>query len=405
MTGWFGKVFAVMASELRKVLGDTGVLVFFFAVPLLYPLLYAYLYNQEVVRDVPVVAVDECRSATSREFLRKSDATPDLRIISYCADMEEARELIRRHKAYGIIHVPDEFSRKLVDGNQATVNLYCDMSGLLYYKSLLSGCTQVSLSMNKDIKFERLSGLSDREKETTAKPIEYEYVAMFNPQNGFCSFLIPAVLILIIQQTLVLGITLITGTGIERRRKGLSVPDYENAGPLAVLTGKGICYFGIYSAVGMYLLCIVPMLFKLPQLWLPGNLLMFMVPFLLACVFFAITISFFVRDRESCFLLFVFISVPLLFMSGISWPTSNIPSFWRAISQFFPSTFGVNAFVKISSMGATIRQVRHECMALWIQAGAYFMASLLLYIGRDRKYGRGNADFDVRSVSTAADVR
>ena len=166
---WVKDLLDVTGKELRKTVSDVGVLVFFIIVPLLYPLLYAYLY-------VPVVAVDDCRSTTSREFLRKSDATADLKIISYCADMEEARNVLHNHKAYGIIQIPSEFESTLADGRQATVNLYCDMSGLLYYKALLSGCTMVSLDMNRDIQMVRLSGMSDREKEVMTMPIENEYV-------------------------------------------------------------------------------------------------------------------------------------------------------------------------------------------------------------------------------------
>ena len=103
---WVKDLLDVCGKELRKTVSDVGVLVFFIVVPLLYPLLYAYLYGRETVREVPVVAVDDCRSTTSREFLRKSDATPDLKIISYCADMEEARNVVHNHKAYGIIQIP-----------------------------------------------------------------------------------------------------------------------------------------------------------------------------------------------------------------------------------------------------------------------------------------------------------
>lgn len=80
---WVKNLLDVCGKELRRTLSDVGVLVFFIIVPLLYPLLYAYLYSREVVREVPVVVVDECRSATSREFLRKSDATADLKIKSH----------------------------------------------------------------------------------------------------------------------------------------------------------------------------------------------------------------------------------------------------------------------------------------------------------------------------------
>lgn len=377
---WLKNILRVCAIELRKALTDTGAIVFFFAVPLLYPLLYAYLYGNEVVREVPIVVVDDSRTTLSREFLRKADATPDIHIISYCADMEEARELIRRHKAYGLIQIPKEFTKELADGHQSTINLYCDMSGLLYYKCLLSGCTLVSLDMNRDIKMQRLSGLSDREMETFIQPVANEYVTLFNPQNGFATFLIPAVLILVLQQTLVLGIAMLSGTEKEKRRRGELVLDESFASPMDVLAGKALCYVFLYAAVGAYVLCMVPMFFHMPQLWIPHDLVLTYIPFLLSSIFFAFTIANFVKDRESCFLLFVFISVPLIFMSGISWPTSNIPKFWRLVSYLFPSTFGVNAFVKLTNTGATLYQIRSEYITMWIQTGVYFITALLTYI-------------------------
>lgn len=376
---WVKDLLDVTGKELRSILSDVGVLVFFIIVPVLYPLLYAYLYGREVVREVPVVVVDECRSSTSREFLRKCDATPDLRIISYCSDMEEARNLIHRHKAYGLIHIPSEFENTLVQGLQSTVNLYCDMSGLLYYKALLSGCTMVSLDMNRDIQMVRLSGLSDREKDVMTMPIENEYVTMFNPVNGFQAFLIPAILILVLQQTLILGVSMLAGTEAERRRSGQLILGHEYDNPITVLGGKALAYLLVYGFTATYVLCFVPWLFHMPQLWQLPTLVAFVVPFLLASIFFAICISFFVRDRESCFLLFVFVSVPLIFMSGISWPTSNMPAFWKVLAQFFPSTHGVNGFARINTSGALLQDVRMESLSLWILTGIYFMLSLFIY--------------------------
>jgi ABC-type multidrug transport system, permease component len=375
---WFKDLLDVSGKELRKTISDTGVLVFFIVVPMLYPLLYTYLYSREVVREVPVVVVDECRSATSREFLRKADATADLKVISYCSDMEEARNLMHRHKAYGLIHIPAEFESTLVAGHQATVNLYCDMSGLLYYKALLSGCTMVSLDMNRDIQMERLSGLSDWEKDVMTMPIDNEYVTMFNPANGFQAFLIPAILILILQQTLVLGVSMMAGTENEQRRAGM-VLGHEYDNPITVLGGKALAYLIVYGFVSAYVLCFVPWLFNMPQLWQLPTLMAFVVPFLMASIFFAITISFFVRDRESCFLLFVFVSVPLIFMSGISWPTSNIPPFWKGFAQIFPSTHAINGFARINTSGALLQDVRYECLMLWILTAVYFMLALFIY--------------------------
>lgn len=377
---WIKDLLTVCGTELKKTVSDTGVLVFFLVVPLLYPLLYAYLYSREIVTEVPVVAVDECHSSLSREFLRKCNATADLNIISYCADMEEARDIMHRHKAYGVIQIPREFDKTLNDGHQATVNLYCDMSGLLYYKALLSSCTMVSLEMNRDIQMHRLAGLTERELEVQTMPVKNEYITMFNPANGFQSFLIPAVLVLVLQQTMLLGICMMAGTEYEKRRKGLISLGLEYVNPIAVLCGKALAYLIVYMAVSAYVLCLVPWMFNMPQLWNGYTLSVFVVPFLLACVFFSITVSYFVRDRESCFLLFVFISVPLIFMSGISWPWSNMPGVWRCLAQVFPSTHAINGFCRINTSGAVIADVSKEYFSLWIMAMAYFMTSVLAYM-------------------------
>ena len=104
-----------------------------------------------------------------------------------------------------------------------------------------------------------------------------------------------------------------------------------------------------------------------------------MVPYLLACTFFGMTVSCLVHYRENVMLLMVFISLPLLFMTGVSWPQSSIPGYWQGISWLFPSTFGVRAFVRMNTMGGTLSDVVPEIRCLWIQAAAYFGAACLVY--------------------------
>ena len=94
---------------------------------------------------------------------------------------------------------------------------------------------------------------------------------------------------------------------------------------------------------------------------------------LLACILLALLLSRWIREREACMLLFVFTSVPLLFLSGISWPGSSIPPFWQVVSWLFPSTFGINGFVRINSLGASLSDVWMEYLALWIQAIVYYL--------------------------------
>lgn len=371
---------AIIWQEFRHVFRDQGVLIFFLLVPLGYPLLYSFIYNNEVVREVPAVVVDDAHSSLSREYLRKVDATPDIHIVSYCSDLEEAKQQLKEHRAYGIIYLPSQFAADLSQGKQTQVTLFCDMSGLLYYKAMLTANTAVSLDMNKDIKIARSGNTTDRQDELTAYPIEYQEVSIFNPTAGFAAFLIPAVLILIIQQTLLLGIGLSVGTARETNGfQPLVSLSQRPGGMLSVVLGKGVSYLLIYILVACYVLCIVPHLFSLNQIGHPGTLLLFVLPYLTACIFFAMTASIAIRNRETCMLIFVFTSVPLLFISGISWPGAAIPSFWKYVSYLFPSTFGINGFVKINNMGNTLHEVAFEYKALWIQTAVYFITACRAY--------------------------
>ena len=373
-------LFYIWKQEFRTTFRDQGVLIFFVLVPLVYPLIYSFIYTNETIREVPTVVVDNSRSSLSREYLRKVDASPETSIVAYCADMEEAKLMLKDRKANGIIYIPAHFSDDIVQGKQTQVSIFCDMSGLLYYKALLTANTNVSLAMNAAIKMERAGNTTARQDEITAYPIEYEDVAIFNPTNGFAAFLIPAVLILIIQQTLLLGIGLSAGTAREHNQfKDLVPINRHYNGTLRIVMGKGLSYFMVYSLVAVYILCVVPRLFSLNQIAIPGVLTLFTLPYLTACIFFAMTASIAIRNRETCMLLFVFTSVPLLFLSGISWPGSAMPSFWRYFSYLFPSTFGINGYVRINSMGATLNEVAFEYRALWMQTGIYFLTTCFVY--------------------------
>lgn len=373
-------LFYIWKEEFRTTFRDQGVLIFFVLVPLVYPLIYAFIYTNETIREVPTVVVDNTRSSLSREYLRKVDASPEVNIVSYCADMEEAKLALKDRKAYGIIYIPESFSSDIATGKQTQVSLFCDMSSLLYYKSLLLANTEVSLDMNAEIKMERAGNSTDRQDEITAYPIAYQDVALYNPTNGFAAFLIPAVLMLVIQQTLLLGIGLSAGTAREQNRfKDLVPINKHYNGTLRIVMGKGLSYFMVYALVSVYVLCVVPWLFSLNRIAIPGELTLFILPYLAACIFFSMTASIAIRNRETCMLLFVFTSVPLLFLSGISWPSAAMPDFWRYFSYIFPSTFGINGYVRINSMGATLNEVSFEYRALWLQAGIYFITTCIVY--------------------------
>ncbi|MBR1687725.1 MAG: ABC transporter permease [Prevotella sp.] len=370
----------IWREEMRQTVRDEGVLIFFIIVPLVYPLLYSWIYNNEVVREVPVVVVDDSHSAMSRRFARQCDASPDVQIKCYASDLDEAQLLVSKQVVKAIYYIPSDFQTRLNRGQQTTVSVYCDMSLMLAYKAAYQTAVLVTQAMNSSIQTQLSGSYTRREEQITAQPLDYADVPIFNPTMGYGNFIIPGVLMLILQQTLVLGIGLSAGTARESNRYQDLVPITKHYhGMFRIVIGKSMCYLMIYAVMAAYLTMVVPRLFGFTSIFQWRDLLGLMVPYLLACVFFGISVSCMVRYRENVMLLVVFVSVPLLFLSGVSWPQSSIPGFWQGISWLFPSTFGVRGFVRMNSMGATLHDVVVEYRALWVQAAVYFFLACAVY--------------------------
>lgn len=381
-------IYYVCKNEMLVVLKDPAAVLIFFIVPLFYPLVYSFIYNNEVARDVKMVTVDESNSSLAREFSRKVDATADVKIVGYATDLEEAKRLMADREITGILYFPREFSKKIHRQEQARVIVYADMNSLLYYKNMLLAPTEVSLEMGADIRVEEMGYKSQIEDEATMEAVINEWIPLYNPSSGFASFLIPAVLILIIQQTMFLGIGTIIGTHNDRKTFTLASHTREgkNVDALRLTIGKAFCYGIIYSVMSLWVLGIIPYIFNFPQIGDPVTIFIFIQPFLLAATFFTMTIAYFCSQREFAMLLFVFTSVLFVFLSGISWPWASVPPELKAIAYILPSTPGIHGFVKINTMGATLPEVWFEYMALWIQAAIYWITATLMYWWWIRNY-------------------
>ena len=402
---WLEDAAYVWRQEIKQMVYDEGVLIFCVIVPLVYPLLYSWIYNNEVVREVPVVIVDQSHSQQSRQFIRMVDASPDVRVLCYAEDLDDAQSLVSRQVAKGVYLIPADFATNLNRMQQGVISVYCDMSLMLTYKAIYQTSVLVTQAMGAEIQRKVSGNYTAREDLITTRPLDFEDVPIFNPAGGYGNFIIPAVIMLIIQQTLILGIGLAAGTARERNRYSDLVPINRCYGGIyRIVTGKALCYLMVYAVMAAYLTLIVPRIFSFIALVQWQDLLALMIPYLLACVFFGMTVSCLVHYRENVMLLVVFISVPLLFMTGVSWPQSAIPGFWQGVSWLFPSTFGVRAFVRMNTMGGVLSDVVPEIRYLWIQAAAYFGTACLVY-GVELRLSRRHAQERLAHLRKKREIR
>lgn len=372
----------VFPHELKRIFTDPGVIVIFIVATLVYPLLYKAIYWNEQITDVPVAVVDLSQSAESRTFLHHWNASPDIRLTHTCNSIAEAEQLLREQKVHGIVYFPRDFASQLADPlGQAHISLYCDMSSFLYMKAIYLSCNQVMLESMRNIQIDRYESMGYGREFSWAlvQDAPYTETALYNPTGGYGSFLIPAVLVLILHQTLLFGICMLAGTARDDDKVLYRVLGKGRvAGVLRLILGRAAAYFTIYYALAAILLGLLPRLFDIPHIGDIGDILRFIVPYILACIFFSMTVSVFIRNRESGLVLLISTSLIFLFMAGISWPKEMMPAAWRYLSYFIPYTWGAHGFIHINSMGATLWSTRNEYISLWILSGGYFLATCVI---------------------------
>ena len=301
--------------------------------------------------------------------------------------MDEAERLLQQRKVKGIVMIPSDYEECLASGRQAHVSTYADMSSFLYYKNLTMGASQVMLSEMHDIQASRFSsaGYDGQQIRQLVQPLKYEENMPYNRNFSYSIFFLSAVLLIVVQQTMFYGVSMLTGTMREENRSFAVLPDrLKGHGISRTVLGRGAAYWLLYIAIGTYVAALVPRIFGLPQNCPFGEIFILLLFYVTACVVFSFTFSSLIRHRETVFVLFLFMSPICLFLTGFSWPASSFPGFWKVFSYIFPSTFAVQAFINMNTAGASLSMAAPQIAALTIQIIVYYFLSCLAVFAENR---------------------
>jgi ABC-2 type transport system permease protein len=374
-------------GEYRKIIGDAGAVLILVGAVLLYALIYPFPYRQEVLFDVPVAVVDLDRTPLSRQLTRAIDATQTGAVTARPADLAAARRLFARGRVKGICLIPKDFARRLQRGEAATVTGYCDGSYIYLYKAVVRslGAATGDLSARLELRSLTAGGRSAPAAQKLRDPLPLERIYLFNPAGGYASYLVPAIFVMILQQTLLMGIGLLDGTENEAAATRPPVRRPPWPAVAARVLGRAGAYVSGHLVLGLFLLGGMIRWYRYPQRGALGDVLLFILPLLLAAVFLAITLARWFSTRESALPVMLSVSVPLVFLSGFSWPSQAMPFWLQLLAQFVPSTSAIQGFYAINHMGATLSEVIGLWGRLWALAGIYFVTACL--VTRRRAHG------------------
>jgi len=369
----------ICKHELRAVFTNQAILLTVFGGVLLYSFLYPLPYTKQIPRDQRVVVVNLDGSQLSRRLERMVDATPQVQLSARAYSLEEAQQIFVDRKMAGILVIPENFYRDLLQGRRPTLSFAGDASYFLVYGTVLEGLASSGQTLAAEVKILRMvmSGQAMALAAEQYSAVKLNIQPVFNPTMGYVNYVIPAVFILILHQTLIMGAGILGGGQNEQRLlegKGY----WLEAAPWKLLLVRTALFVAIYWLLCMYYFGFSFSFYNIPHLADFSDLNLLILPFLLATTFLGISLGLLLPRRELATLLVLLSSMPLIFASGFIWPVSAIPDQFTAVIQFIPVIPAIKAFIGLNQMGAEFSEILPLWKQLWICAAFYGCIAWLL---------------------------
>lgn len=368
--------------ELQTVLHDKGAILILLIALVMYPLLYSVAYSGEVLKDVPVAVVDLDHSAMSRQLSRMIDASEQVSVRCKPESLKDAEQLFYSDKVKGVILIPNDLEKDILRGKRSTVTAYCDASYFLYYKQVLAGATFATATLSGGIEIRRALTEGQVMNQAIAKqtPLRTQQYTLFNPSSGYGSFVMPGMILIIIQQTLLIGIGMVAGTRHESKMYTRFADDLGRPlGAVRLVMGKATAYVAISIFNSIVTMVLMNHWFNYPDKCNFLYTLPLLIPFFYAVAFMGLAISVLFKHRVHSLMFFMFLSPIVLFLGGISWPSEALPSALHAVAKLFPSTSVIPAYLRLRVMGAPFSAIINELLFLLIQMGLYAIIAIIAY--------------------------
>jgi ABC-2 type transport system permease protein len=367
-------------AEWRRVFGTKSAFSLLCLAPLVYGVYYPQPYLNQILRKLPIAVVDNDLSDLSLQIVETLDASGALSVTVRARTLAEARTAIDRGKAFAAVEIPTDTERDVLKGITAHIPIYADATYLFLFRSTASGVATAIGALTSELvsRGARSDGSLVKAKLASLSPADVLLQPIFNPVGGYASYIVPAAFLLILQQTLLIGAAMLTGTALAK-----------GGGTIAGVFGRGVAHLTIYlSALALYLI-VLPRFYGFSTLGHLTQLFALATVFLLATSFMGQAIGAWFTRPENATLLLIATSLPQFFTAGFAWPREAIPEAAIALGRIFPADFAIDGLVRINQLGASIWEVGHDWLGLWCLALVYFALAVISALAVKR--GQANA--------------
>ncbi|WP_313517916.1 ABC transporter permease [Pseudomonas sp.] len=339
-------------------------------------------YLGRTIDDLPVAVIDMDHSSASRELARMLDAAPKIGVRAY-ADLPSAQADLAWRQLFAIIVIPLDFEKRLLRGEQLVVPVFGDATNRMANGQIQQDINATYNQLLRDHNGELLerNGFSTAQTQILLDPLVARLVDLYNPGTSFAAIVLPGLVTLILQHGL-----LLSSTRVSLNLRGGTPRSLRQ--PLSTRLGRCVAQLLIWVVLAMLLYVIWPHIFGFRQTASFWALLGIVLPFLLAVLAFSEFLAELLPSEEAVYLTLTFVTLPLFYLAGYTWPPQAMPDWVLLLANAIPSTWTIRAVAEMNQMNLPLSAVGQHILVLLAMAAGYALLGTLLYQWRNWRTDR-----------------
>jgi ABC-2 type transport system permease protein len=359
--GPFRGLGAILFKEFITVLRDPMTLFFMLFPPLVEMIAFGYAIDMDV-KHMPMVVLNEDRTAESRQFVDRLVNTETFRVVGEVRNVEELASEIRKGRANVGLQIPPHFTRDLRGGHPAQVQLLIDGSNSTTALQALN--TALGVAMTQSV--ERLMHEGGRR----TVPVEIRPQMLYNPTMRSPNFYVPGVIGVVLQ----IGTTFATAMAMVRERERGTLEQLL-VSPLSrwgLMLGKLIPYLCVGMFMAILLFAIMRFVFFVPIVGSVIALVLATFVYIFALLSIGLFVGTKAENQMQALQMSMIFVLPSVFFSGFIFPRETMPWIFYALGAVLPTTYFIDLVRAIILRGATF-------LEYWPALGIMSAMALLLF--------------------------
>jgi ABC-2 type transport system permease protein len=377
-------IIRLFLREAKMVAHDHSLLLTLLIAPLLYAFFYGSLYSYKVEEKVRLAVADDDKSELSRTFVQQLNKMQIADVVG-AASLQDAQEKMYHGDCQGYLYIPDGVQKKVLALQQGDIVLAVNAARFLPSSELAGAVTKLAMTVGAGVrlKYNEMQGFNTAMAMQETQPVNLDYRPLYNTRSSYGAFLLPGLLALILQQTLLLGLA--GSMALDKQQRHIPELLSIGGGSLSVvLWGKGLFYMILFLSYTCFFMTVNYTTLDIPFRGHVFDVAVAFIIFFFTLIPLGIWLGSIFSSQLLAAQVLAFSTYPVFLLSGYPWPYASLPVPLQWLSSLIPTTPFLHIYQSIVQSGATLQQnvpaVLH-LLALW----AFYVLLALLSLRRLNK--------------------